>query len=201
MNLSISPFFHHNKRRASNVGAILVFIFIFAIPADAHKVNIFAWVDGDSVYTESKFSGGRKAKNATVDVFDNEGNKLIEGKTDENGEFAFKIPKKTSLKVVVVAGMGHRDEWTIPLDEIASGMFQQAASDKPAETKLPKISESPQPTMSLNPSVEEIQSAVEKALDKKLKPLMKLMAESRKHSPSVSDIFGGIGYIWLLHRH
>ena len=26
--------------------------------ADAHYVSLFAWVDGDTVYTESKFGGG-----------------------------------------------------------------------------------------------------------------------------------------------
>lgn len=45
-------------------------------------------------------------------------------------------------------------------------------------------------------TVEEIQSVIEKALDRKLKPLIKLMAESRKQGPSVlSDIFRGLGYI------
>jgi nickel transport protein len=37
--------------------------------------------------------------------------------------------------------------------------------------------------------------AVEKALDQKLRPLIKMMAESTRAGPSASDIFGGIGYI------
>ena len=59
-----------------------------------HKVVIFAWVEGDTVYTQSKFSGGKKAKNSTVVVYDRKGNQLLEGKTDEKGEFSFKVPKK-----------------------------------------------------------------------------------------------------------
>jgi nickel transport protein len=46
----------------------------------AHKVTIFAWVQGDRVYTESKFSGGRKAVNAGVEVLNADGERLLEGK-------------------------------------------------------------------------------------------------------------------------
>ncbi len=46
-------------------------------PAWAHKVTIFAWVDGDMVHTQSKFSRGRPAKNSTIVVYDNEGNQLF----------------------------------------------------------------------------------------------------------------------------
>jgi nickel transport protein len=63
------------------------------LPAFAHKVTIFAWVDGDTVFTESKFSGGKKAINAQVLVFDRDGKQLLEGKTDSKGEFSFKVPK------------------------------------------------------------------------------------------------------------
>jgi nickel transport protein len=158
-------------------------------------VTIFAWVEGDRVYTESKFSGGRKAKNAAVAVYDKDGNRLLEGKTDENGEFDFKIPKKTELKVVLSAGMGHRGEWTIPMEEIAPGMPPQPLPDMPAETESPKKDDPPQPAPPSGPTLEEVQTAVETALDKKLKPLFKLVAESRQQEPSLSDILGGIGYI------
>ena len=32
-------------------------------------------------------------------------------------------------------------------------------------------------------------------LDKKLKPVLKMLAESRNQGPEIRDIFGGIGYI------
>ena len=36
---------------------------------------------------------------------------------------------------------------------------------------------------------------LEKALDKKMKPVLKMLAESRATGPGISDILGGIGYI------
>ena len=87
-------------------------------PASAHKVTIFAWVEGDTVHTQSKFSGGKVAKNAPVAVFDEEGNLLLEGHTDDGGRFSFKVPKDTTLKVVLKASMGHLAEWTVPAEEV-----------------------------------------------------------------------------------
>jgi nickel transport protein len=40
-----------------------------------------------------------------------------------------------------------------------------------------------------------IRQVVEEALDKRLKPVMKILVESRENHPTFRDIFGGIGYI------
>ena len=177
---------------------ILVFaLFSFSMvgAVKAHKVMIFAWVAGDTVYTQSKFSGGKKVNEGNVIVYNQKGDKLLEGKTNENGEFSFKVPGKTALKIVIQAGMGHRAEWTVPLEEIeaeasgVTGMISSGSSgDKGIETSKHEVQVS-----GFGP--EDIQIAVEKALDKKLKPVFKILAESREHGPSVTDILGGIGYI------
>ena len=105
---------------------LLTFLITFSVaPAFAHKVTIFAWVEGNTIYTQSKFSRGKKARGALVTVFDMEGNRLLEGTTDEKGEFSFKIPKKTGLKVVLKASMGHLAEWKIPVEEIAAAQSSQ----------------------------------------------------------------------------
>jgi hypothetical protein len=93
----------------------------------AHRVNLFAWIEGDTVYVESKFSGGRGVIAGKIIVSDSEGTELLSGTTDENGEFSFKVPKKTDLKIVLEAGTGHRTEWTIAADEIE----MPAAGKKP----------------------------------------------------------------------
>ena len=173
---------------------LLTVIIGISSPAIAHKTTIFAWVEGDTVYTQSKFSGGRKAKHAIVEVYDAKGDKLLEGKTDENGEFSFKLPKKAELKVVLLAGTGHRGEWSIPLEEIEGGeanpdsRFQSQASQiekEPSHQELPSISPA------------DIQEAVEKALDKRLKPILSRLEEYRQKETEteVTDIIGGIGYI------
>jgi len=161
-------------------------------PAMAHRVIIFAWVEGGKIFTESKFSGGKPVKRGDVIVYDSEGKELLRGKTDDKGEFSFQVPKKTSLKIVLVAGMGHRGEWTIPvseLEDVAGPQTQITTSRKTAPEKSEKQAEVS------HLSSNEIRQTVEEALDKRLKPVMKLLVESRDHGPTFRDIFGGIGYI------
>ena len=157
-------------------------------PALAHKVMIFAWVEGDTVFTESKFSGGKRAINAQVLVYDRDGRQLLEGKTDKKGNFSFKIPKLTDLKIVLNAAMGHKAEWTVPESQIreAGGA---AKGKNPVETIR---------HADVGLSKEEIKELIEESLDRKLRPIERMMAEQQFKGPSVTEIIGGIGYIFGL---
>jgi len=159
------------------------------MPAWAHKVMIFAWVEGDTVYTQSKFSGGKKAKNSTVLVYDEEGNQLLEGKTDEQGEFSFKVPKKTDLKVVLKASMGHMAEWKIPAEEIKG----EAGPSTDAKTSR----ELPVPG-NVSLSRQEVKALIDESLERKLAPILNMLADSLDRGPSVSEVIGGVGYIFGL---
>ena len=177
---------------------ILIFIFLIIMMVNisvfAHKVNIFAYVEGDKVYTESYFNDGKKCIDSKIEVFDNQGNKLLEGLTDEEGMFSFEIPSKDvidgDLKVVLTASMGHRAEYIIPANELrgVTGLINEK-SEEPIPAVSPEI-------YSLD--LKQIQSLIEDALDKKLKPIMREMIEIKKSQEdkiSPTEIIGGIGYI------
>ena len=174
----------------SGIGPFIVLLMgILALindPALAHKVTIFAWVEGDRVLTESKFSGGRRATRAEVAVFDRAGTRLIEGKTDGKGAFSFKIPKLTDLRIVLNAGPGHRAEWTITESEIRQAGYQEQTQ----ETTAP-VRESGDMDLRL----EEIQKLIDESLDRKLRPIVNMLAELQTKGPSMTEVIGGIGYI------
>ncbi|MDL1979868.1 MAG: hypothetical protein LWX02_00055 [Deltaproteobacteria bacterium] len=187
---------------------LIIFVVFYDIPAFAHKVSIFAWVEGDTVYTQSKFSKGKRAKNSSVIVFDLEGNKLLEGKTDDNGEFSFKIPKQTALKVVLKASMGHMAEWTIPVEEINPEAVSN--NSKPA-SDIKDSCETSSKSQTINSgtdlyalseshgiSRQEIKKLIDESLDRKLLPIMNMLADSYGGDPSLTEIIGGIGYIFGL---
>jgi nickel transport protein len=175
---------------ASLVGLGVFFIVIigFSVPALAHKATIFAWVEGDTVFTESKFGGGRRAVNSEVRVFDGKGRKLLTGKTNERGEFSFTIPELTDLKVVLMAGMGHRAEWVIPESEL-KGEIGLPVSKELQETSSEK---------DISLSREEVKKIVDDSLDIKLMPVFRKLAEMEERGPSITEILGGIGYIFGL---
>ena len=85
---------------------------------DAHQIILLTWVEGDTVYVDSRFHGREKIKAGKIIVTDSQGHELIKGKTDENGEFSFTVPKKTDLKIVLLTGEGHRAEGTLSLADI-----------------------------------------------------------------------------------
>ena len=196
------------KLRPVFLFSLIIFVILFDMPAFAHKVSIFAWVEGDTVYTQSKFSRGKRAKNSSVIVFDSDGNKLLDGKTDENGEFSFKIPKKTALKVVLKASMGHVAEWTIPVEEINPGAVSNNSKPESDINDSYKTSSKSQ-TMNSGTDLsalseshgisrQEIKKLIDESLDKKLAPIMNILADSYGGGPSLTEIIGGIGYIFGL---
>ena len=183
----------HNSSIKALLKSVIMAVLFVAIPTSvlAHKVSIFAWVEGDTVYTLSKFSGGKMVRKGTVAVYDTVGDKLLEGLTDDRGEFSFKIPKTAALRVVLIAGAGHKNQWDLPLAEIEGRPAETAAGG----TDAPPTAEESENTLFSTSDAASLQAAIEKALDKKLKPVMKLLAESKQSGPSLSEVLGGIGYI------
>ena len=183
---------------------ILTSILCFRIESsNAHGVYVFAWVVGDTVFVESKFSGGKKVKAGKIIVTDSRGTELLSGTTNDQGEFSFKVPKRTELKIVLLAGAGHRAEWTIPVSEInlsdkkTAPTHEENAETRPMASLKSKDETEASPKMVPLSGLTEkdLQSAVEEALEKKLQPVMKMLAESKQQGPTLKDIFSGIGYI------
>jgi nickel transport protein len=181
---------------------------LFVSLANAHKVSIYAYAEDGLVHSESYFVDGTKCKNSVLEVFDEkDGTKLIEGKTNEEGKFSFKIPKITSLKLVLHASMGHQADFTIGEDEVREAMGVKQPSKSPS-VKVPSKSEGSasmktqkKETAEVSElkgvSESEIEAIVESAVDKKLQPVMSMLVKLQESSgkPGITEIIGGIGYI------
>lgn len=163
----------------------------------AHKVMVFGYVEDGKVKTISKFSGGKKVQGGKIRVFDEDGRELLQGVTDENGEFTFDIPSKKGLKIELEAAMGHKNVSVIPADQLA------VAGDSPvgesrsepggeATPEMPAAEENPADSGDRNQR--NLEAAVETVLDRKVMPVLQMMAE-KEDKPRVADILGGLGYI------
>jgi len=182
-------------KRAFNCYKLLIgFVFLSSLllmtasVVFAHKVNIFAYVQEGTVYTESYFPDGTKVKEGVVQVYDSQGTKLLEGKTNENGEFNFKPPKKDNLKIVLLASMGHKNTYTLSADELPDII----AAEKPekAELKESKVKEVAEVHL------DQIKRIIDTSLDEKLKPIMRELARAQQKGVSFTEVIGGIGYIF-----
>ena len=194
---------------------LAAFILATSTSALAHRVNIFAWTEGNEIVAECGFNGGNKVKQGQVVVFDAAtGAKLFEGRTDDFGVYRFPVSaegKAHGVRIVVKAGEGHQNEWTVEAAELATIQpgtgAAPAASSAPASAPAvaaapaaqapasPKTDKAPA-QQAANISASELQNIVNTALDAKLGPIRKELAEMRVARPGFSEIFGGIG--WLV---
>jgi nickel transport protein len=165
----------------------------------AHRVTIFAWVEGDTVYTESKTGSGAPLQNATIRVLDNQGKQLLTGRTDAEGAFSFKTSQKTDLTVVSEASMGHRAEWTIPAQELvgsSGGPSRPAQDSTPTETT--KGGEEFSKNVVIGMDRQELEALINQILDRKLTPVLRQLSELTHGGPTTTEVVGGFGYIFGL---
>ena len=173
------------------LGLILIFalLFISHSSALAHKVYIYAWLEGDTVYTESYFGAKKKVKQGLVRVFDLTGKKLLEGRTNEQGEFVFKPPSLIDLRIEIEAGMGHKGAFVLKAEESSVHSGPETIHNVTGEDE--ELASGP-----ISAGEEQIRMIVEQVLDARLKPVMRELVEIRKEKgPGFIEIIGGIGYI------
>jgi nickel transport protein len=175
-----------SKRILLSLLAVTVILILKSSPAIAHKINIFAWAEGQTVFTESYFTGGKLIEGGLVEVFDSAGQKLLEGRTDQKGEFSFKLPQKTDLLLVLTASMGHKSDFTLKVENAD----EAAPAAEPA-----KITGELSPD-TVTVDMRQLRTVIEETLDLRLKPIYRSLADAkRREGPSLTNIIGGLGYI------
>lgn len=164
----------------------------FPSPARAHSVHVSAFVQGDTCFVEGYFNRSMKAQGALVEVFDLEGQKLLEGRTDDHGSFSFKIPKQSGLRMTLTTSMGHKNELTLSTEQIRAGSVDEKHQ---AYSHGKMITEAePQKTDCIHP--DQMYDLLDQALDEKLRPLYAMVARlEQKDGISAIQVIGGIGYI------
>ncbi len=187
---------------------VLIIICCLSGYAYAHKVSIYAYAEDGKVFAEGYFVDGSKAKNSIVEVFDAvSGEKLLEVKTDKNGSASFDIPEGRPLKLVIIASMGHKNDYTISEDELreAMGVPNEGAGNPASEgselvkVDAPRIPESEvaMPDGAMGLSITEVEAIVGRVLDKKLRPIKNILLQMQESlsRPGMTEVLGGIGYI------
>ena len=186
-------------------GLLLVFVLsAYPTPTWAHRVLVFAYAEGDTIHTESKFVPNTPVRQGMVMVLDQKtGKELLTGKTDDQGKFSFKIPgvavtEKVDLKIVTEAAMGHRGEWLLKADSYLSGAKTATSSPPPAAAPTPAAIPSPAApagAKAANFDQQALEAALNKAMERQLAPIKEMLTELSIRRTSLPDILGGIGYI------
>ena len=190
-------------RKICSLLLVLFISFGFITNTYAHKVQMFAYPEGDNVFIEGYFADGKRPKKSEVVVYDSGGEVLFSGVTDEEGKLSFKIPRKTDLRITLNAGMGHKAEYTLPASELNGSNSPNPPISKVGD-KMPAVDQgasSEKGRVSQISQLDEaqiqaiVEKAVEKAVGEAIKPLVRSFTEMTQKN-SMTTIIGGIGYIF-----
>lgn len=184
-----------------------------ALPADAlaHRVNIFAWLEGENIVVECGFNRAAPVRGGLVTVYDaGDGKELLQGRTNERGVFVFAVPEPVreghGLRIEVNAGEGHVNDWIMTAHEIneardLSHGFLQAApatAAKAPAVATTSIVPAPEPPAASPLTAAEVRAIVAESLNTGLAPIRRELAALSSPGPSVRDIVGGLGWIMGL---
>jgi nickel transport protein len=177
----------------------------------AHRVNVFAWVDGSEIVTESKFSNGNKVRGGRIKVLNEKtGGTVAEGTTDDKGELRLALPQavlaeRPDLKIVLDAGEGHRGEWTLEGRDLPGGSPAPAPAPAPAAaasaSAAPAAAAPAASAAAPKAAIDEAALArlIDERLSAQLAPVKRDLAELKQRDGiTVTDIVGGLGWIFGL---
>ena len=198
-------------RYCAACAAVLVLLLCFSGVGRAHRVNIFAFADGDAIQVECYFSRNQKVRNGTLSFSDLEtGAALFEGATDEQGMFRFRpeadfLKTGHGLNILLNAGEGHQSAWRMSPEALAalspSGHSAMPVNDgraAPAEQPPQPAADSramPVPFPAASKGAEELEALIGRVMDAKLTPIKQALARQESGEPGLKDLIGGLGWI------
>jgi len=181
------------------VCAAMAVTLCLAAVSSAHKVNVFAYVDGNTVVTDSGYSRSKRVHDGTIEVYDaTAGTMLLSGPTDETGRFDFEIPNearagKMDLRLLLKAGTGHQAEWTVKYAEYGAAKGPFAPADTNHGHMAVAASDAGKQVADSPATIDTAE--VETIVRRELEPVKRMLADMSQAGPGVTEIIGGIGYI------
>lgn len=192
--------------------AALVLMALSAGPAAAHRLKVFATVEGGTVTGYAFFIGGGRPQGAQVIFRTPGGAELAQAVTDAEGGFSFRPSVPQALEVVVNAGDGHVAEALLAADRFgpaeaapAPPVSALAAAPAPApsapEAGLgapapPASAPAPSTACAPDPAVLAglVDAAADRAVARQIRPLLEAY-ETAEGRVRFNDVMGGIGMI------
>ena len=161
----------------------VVLALLFALPASAHNVVGGVYAIGSTIEGEAGFSNGDMAQAGTkVLVTDPAGNVLMETETDEEGFFSFEATTRVDHLFRMEMGSGHVLEMVLTADELPASLKGGAVN-----AAAPAVKASGGAAVQYDEAA--MQSMIEKAVAKQVKPL-------RKELRGLSGKSRSAGYSW-----
>lgn len=179
-----------------------------AAPAEAHKLKVFATVEGGAVAGYAFFIGGGRAMGTPWAAKDAAGTIIAEGKTDDEGRYRFTPPQPVTSEITITVNTqeGHIASAVVPPSRFGGLAAAGAAVSAPTAASAAPAAGSSQ-SASQPVSDERIAALVEAAVQRQVEPLLERieqMDDRLRFTDVLSGIFliiglAGIG-LWIKAR-
>jgi len=167
-------------------------------PAHAHRLKVFATVEGDKVSGYAFFIGGGRAEGATLIIRNAAGDDLHRGTTDDHGAFTWQAARAQDLTIIIDARDGHIAEGRIKADRFvgtsgAGTVIPSAGASEGTAAPMPA-------TATASGSLDQaalaslVDRAVDRAVSRQVRPLLEAYDEAEGRI-RFNDVAGGIGMI------
>ncbi len=169
---------------------VLLLLLIACVTAESfgHNIQIFAGNEGTEISGYVYFSDGGRVRDANVKVFTNEGELILQTRTNQEGVFRFTANQGMDLTVVADTKDGHRAEWSVRANEIPESLpdptvWKEGHSD-------PTLANGKNGNLELRRMIREELRPLEAQFTRRNEEFERFRNEIRWR-----DIVGGIGYL------
>jgi len=121
----------------------LALLLLSAVTASAHKVMLFASVEGGVVTGYAYAPGGTRLPDNTIEVFGPQNKKLGTIKTDAQGTFTFTPHRRCDLRFEMQTGDGHRAVYTVHAAELPPSLADSAPTAPQTAATAPPAAPTP----------------------------------------------------------
>jgi nickel transport protein len=161
--------------KALSSSAIILALLLLAAPASAHKLKVFATVEGANIAGSVYFAGGGKAADVPGRILGTDGSLVATFTTGADGSFRQGVKTRMDYIITVESEDGHAAQFTIPAAE-----FPPALPEGRTTVAVPA----------------DI-AVLEEAIARQIKPLREQLDASESRT-RLHDLMGGIGTIFGL---
>lgn len=155
-------------------------------PAAAHKLKVFATVEGAGVGGYAFFVGGGRARGSSWVARDTQGTQIAAGTTDDQGRFAFELPDAVTTDITVTIDTHEAHVASATLSAARLGIA--AAAPGPA-APAPGAGAASRPLAD-----GQVAALVEAAVQRQVEPLLERIEQMDSRLRLV-DILSGIFFI------
>ena len=161
----------------------LLALLVCATPAKAHRLKLFATLEGDMISGYAFFVGSGRAQGAVISIRDAADKEVATLTTDDAGAYAYKAPTAQNYRLTANTGDGHVADAVID-----AARFSDAATEVASQSAVADAA----PVSSVSQA--QIERAVDAAVARQLRPLIEAY-EAAEGRTRFNDIMGGIGMI------